>query len=217
MDRGGEPVANWTDYATFFAGLLSIVNPIGSIPIFLNLTMDETREERKHTGLVTSISVFLVLLISLVAGEAILSFFGITVSSFRVGGGILILLMAISMMQARMSPVKHTEEEAQDAAERDSVAVVPLGIPLLAGPGAISTVIVFAHRGSSLWHYSLLALVIFGVACLAWICLRLAPLISNTLGSTGMNIVTRIMGLIMAAISVEFITGGLKQIFPILG
>ncbi len=210
-------MAHWADYATFFAGLFSIINPIGSIPIFLDLTTNESQGERQRVGLVTAFSVLVILLIALMAGKAILSFFGITVPSFRVGGGILILLMAISMMQARMSPVKHTEEEAQDAAEKNSIAVVPLGIPVLAGPGAISTVIVFAHRGSSLWHYLLLAVEIFGLACLVWICFRLAPYISSALGKTGMNIITRIMGLIMAAISVEFITGGLKQIFPILG
>ena len=216
MEVAWHPVAHWADYVTFLVGLLSIVNPIGSTPIFLNLTMNQSPDERNRTGLVTALSVGIILVVSLVAGEAVLSFFGITVSSFRVGGGIILLLMAISMMHAHMSPVKHTEEEAQDATEKNSVAVVPLGIPLLAGPGAISTVIVFAHRGSSLSHYLLLALEIFGIACIVWICLRLAALISAALGKTGMNIITRIMGLIMAAISVEFITDGLKQIFPVL-
>lgn len=143
-----------------------------------------------------------------------LGFFGITLSSFRVGGGILILLMSISMMNARMSPVKQTEEEAQDAAEKNSVAVVPLGIPLLAGPGAISTVIVYAHLDSSPMHYLLLAAEILGIAGAVWLSFRLAPFIASRLGKTGINVVTRIMGLIMAAIGVEFIANDLKQIFP---
>ena len=204
----------WVEYAKFFAGLLSIVNPIGSIPVFINLTANQSPSQRHQTGLLAALSVVLVLGVVLVAGQPLLAFFGITVSSFRVGGGILILLMSISMMNAKLSPVKQTEEEAQDAAEKDSVAVVPLGIPLLAGPGAISTVIVYAHSASSLSHYVFLAVEILGVAGAVWLCFRLAPFIASRLGRTGINVVTRIMGLIMAAIGIEFIANGLKQIFP---
>jgi len=110
-------MVEWVEYAKFFAELLSIVNPIGSIPVFINLTANQAPAERNRTGLLAFLSVVLVLGIVLVAGEALLRFFGITVSSFRVGGGILILLMAISMMNAKLSPVKQTEEEARDADE----------------------------------------------------------------------------------------------------
>ncbi len=209
-------MVEWSEYAKFFVGLLSIVNPVGSIPIFIDLTKNQTSSERKHTGLVAALSVMVVLAVVLAAGESVLSFFGITVSSFRIGGGILILLMSLSMMHAHLSSVRQTEEEAQDAAEKGSVAVVPLGIPLLAGPGAISTIIIYAHSGSSLMHYLLLGVEILLVAGIVWISFSLAPFIASSLGKTGMNIVTRIMGLIMAAISIEFITSGLKQIFPML-
>lgn len=209
-------MVEWVEYAKFFAGLLSIVNPVGSIPIFINLTTNQSPAERHRTGFLAAVSVVLVLGVVLVVGEPLLRFFGITISSFRVGGGILILLMSISMMNARLSAVKQTEEEAQDAAEKDSVAVVPLGIPLLAGPGAISTVIVYAHYEFSLMHYLFLGAVIGGVAGVVWISFRLAPLIASTLGRTGINVVTRIMGLIMAAIGIEFIANGLKQLFPAL-
>ncbi len=204
----------WVEYAKFFAGLLSIVNPVGSIPIFINLTANQSPVERQRTGFLASVSVLLVLGVVLVVGETLLRFFGITIASFRVGGGILILLMSVSMMNARLSGVKQTEEEAQDAAAKDSIAVVPLGIPLLAGPGAISTVIVYAHYESSLMHYLFLGAEILGVAGAVWICFRLAPLIASKLGKTGINVVTRIMGLIMAAIGIEFIANGLKQLFP---
>ncbi len=207
-------MVEWVEYAKFFAGLLSIVNPIGSIPIFVNLTANQSPAERHRTGLLAAVSVAMVLGVVLVTGEALLHFFGITVSSFRVGGGILILLMSISMMNARMSPVKQTEEEAQDAAEKHSVAVVPLGIPLLAGPGAISTVIVYAHSDPSLTHHLLLGAEILGVAGAVWVSFRLAPFIASKLGRTGINVVTRIMGLIMAAIGIEFIANGLKELLP---
>jgi multiple antibiotic resistance protein len=205
---------DWGEYAKFLAALLSIVNPIGSIPIFINLTAHQSTTDRNRNGFKAALSVALVLGIVLLTGETLLGFFGITIPSFRVGGGILILLMAISMLHARLSPAKQTEEEAQDAAEKDSVAVVPLGIPLLAGPGAISTVIVYAHYDPSLGHYLILAGGILTVAVAVWISFRLAPLIARALGKTGINIVTRIMGLIMAAIGIEFIANGLKQIFP---
>jgi multiple antibiotic resistance protein len=204
----------WTEYAKFFVGLLSIVNPIGSIPIFINLTENQSNPERYRTGVQAALSVAMVLGAVLMGGEAVLRFFGITIPSFRVGGGILILLMSISMMNARLSQIKQTEEEAEAAAEKDSVAVVPLGIPLLAGPGAISTVIVYAHYDSSLIHYLILGSGILTVAGVVWISFRLAPHIASALGKTGINIITRIMGLIMSAIGIEFIASGLKQLFP---
>jgi multiple antibiotic resistance protein len=207
-------MVEWTEYIKFFAGLLSIVNPIGSIPIFINLTANQSEVDRRRTGSVAALTVVFVLGAALGTGEALLRFFGITISSFRVGGGLLILLMSISMMQARLSPVKQTEEEAQDAAERNSVAVVPLGVPLLAGPGAISTVIVYAHSESSFAHYPIIAAEICLVGLASWISFRLAPMIASALGKTGINAVTRIMGLVMAAIGVEFIAIGLRHLLP---
>lgn len=206
----------WTEYAKFFAGLVGIVNPIGAVPIFINLTVNESPEERRRTARAAAIVVALVLLVALLTGEAVLRFFGITIASFRVGGGILILLMAMSMLHARVSPTTHTREEAEDAAERTSKAVVPLGMPLLAGPGAISTVILYAQRHASPRHYLILALEILMVAGAVWGGLRAAPFLAKMLSKTGINVVTRIMGLIMAAIGVEFIANGLKQLFPVL-
>lgn len=210
-------MGTWSEYAKFFAGLLAIVNPIGSIPIFINLTNDLGDAERLQVGRTAAIAAGVVLLITLLSGEAFLRFFGISIASFRVGGGILILLMSVSMMHARTSPVKHTEEEALDSAEKETVAVVPLAIPLLAGPGAISTVILYAQRHDSGAHYFMLSVIIVLVSALTWASYRAAPFLAKTLGRTGINIVTRIMGLIMAAIGVEFIANGLKQLFPILG
>ncbi|MGQ9499371.1 MAG: YchE family NAAT transporter [Dissulfurimicrobium sp.] len=204
----------WFEYMKFFAALLSIVNPVGAIPIFINITNTQTSDDRHKTALIASLTIVMVLFVSLVAGEAILHFFGISISSFRVGGGILILLMAISMMHAHISPARHTEEEAKDVADKDSVAIVPLGIPLLAGPGAISTVILYANRSNSILHYLILLAIILIVAGITWLCLRSAFLLADLLGKTGINIFTRIMGLIMAAIGVEFITNGLKQLLP---
>lgn len=206
----------WNEYLKFFAALVAIVNPIGVVPIFVNLTVEQSERARHRTALTAAFSVAVILLLVLFSGELILRFFGITVGSFKVGGGILILLMAISMLHGAVSRVKQTEEEVHDSADRDTVAVVPLGTPLLAGPGAVSTVILYAQRDSTVFHYGVLFAEIVLLAGLTWIILRLAPGLAKMLGKTGINVVTRIMGLIMTAVGVEFIANGLKQLFPVL-
>ncbi len=210
------PTGTSTEYLKSLAALLSIVNPVGAIPVFIKLTDSQTRVERDRTSLRSAVTTGLVLLVSLALGEAVLAFFGITIASFRVGGGILIMMVAISMLNAQTSQTKHTEEEVRDSMERDTVAVIPLGIPLLAGPGAISTIILNAQRYSSLTHYLILCAEILLVALSVWLSLRSASVISGLLGRTGINIVTRIMGLIMTAVGVEFIAAGMKELFPIL-
>lgn len=206
-----------SEYLKFFAALLAIVNPVGAIPIFINMTADQDKGVRNKNGFMASISMGIIFIVVLFSGDAILRFFGISVGSFQVGGGILILLMAIAMLHARMSRVKQTKEEELDSAERDSVAVVPLGTPLLAGPGAVSTVILYAQRYTSFTHYLYLLGVIVLMVCLTFLLFRMAPAIARLLGKTGINVVTRLMGLIMAAVGVEFIANGLKQLFPVLG
>lgn len=205
-----------SEYTKLFAALIAIVNPIGAIPIFVNLTREQSATEKANTAKVASISVLILLIVIMVTGDLFLKTFGITIASFRIAGGLLILLMALSMMHAHMSDVRQTTDEAKEATKKDSVAVVPLGIPLLAGPGAITTIIIYLYRGTGWLHYLCMAGVIFTVVIIVYLALRCAPLLAKFLGHTGINIVTRIMGLIMAAIGIEFIVNGLKQVFPIL-
>ncbi|MGD9947212.1 MAG: YchE family NAAT transporter [Desulfobulbus sp.] len=209
-------IGTFNEYFKFFVALVAVVNPVGAVPVFINLTANQEIKERNTTGNVAALSVGIILLAVLFTGEAILRFFGISVGSFRVGGGILVLLMAISMLNAKMSNIRQTKEEELDSAVRESVAVVPLATPLLAGPGAISTVILHAQRHDSSLHYLYLSLAIMALAGVTALLMRLAPHISQWLGKTGINIVTRLMGLVMAAMGVEFIAHGLKQLFPIL-
>ncbi len=210
-------MGSWSEYIKFFIVLFSIVDAIGATPVFINLTKNLDRQKSRRSAQIAALTLFVVLIVTLILGETILNFFGISIASFRVGGGILLLLMAIAMMHAKMSSVKHTQEEAHDKEDSDTVAVVPVGLPLLAGPGAISTVIVYADRYQSLFHYCILGVSILMVSILTWLILRGSFYISGILGKTGINIVTRIMGLIIAAIAVEFIANGLKQLFPLLG
>jgi multiple antibiotic resistance protein len=180
------------------------------------MTAEMKPQERYKIAHITVISVAAILLISLLFGEAILNFFGISINSFRVGGGILILLMAISMMHAKGEKPTKTKDEEYDPEQNDSIAVVPLAMPLLAGPGAISAVIIEAHRHESAVHYGYLAVSILALAVIIWAILRLTPWISKHIDQLGINIITRIMGLLLAAIAIEFIANGLKGLFPSL-
>ncbi len=204
---------NWSQYAVIITGLFAILNPIGAIPVFLDLTTDQDESERKRTAMTTSIAVALILMLSAWLGDSILSFFGISIDAFRVGGGILILLMAVDMMHARPSRAKRTDEEHEEAQDKDSVAIVPLAIPLLAGPGAISTVILDAHTLGGVTERIVLTLIIVGMAGTVWLALYLATPISAWLGKTGKNILVRLMGLILMAIAVEFIVTGTKAMW----
>jgi multiple antibiotic resistance protein len=205
-------------YFKFFIGMIAIVNPVGAVPIFLNACYEQSEKERKGTINTASLTVLVVLVVSLVSGDIVLRIFGISMASFRVAGGMLILFMSLSMLQAKVSPAKQTREEAEilESRERENVAVVPLGIPLMAGPGAISTVVLFVQKHSTISHYIVLLFIILCVAVISWMVLRLAPLIARKLGQTGINIVTRIMGILMAAIGVEIMANGFKMLFPFL-
>lgn len=207
---------DYTEYVKILVALLAVINPVGAIPIFITLTPGEDREARQKIAKTSSLSATLILLVALFAGEWMLAFFGISVSSFRVGGGILILLMAVSMLHAQLSPTVQNKEEAEESDRKQDIAIVPFATPLLAGPGAMSTVVLEAHKASGVGHYASISLAIILVGACIWTALHLAPWISQRLGKTGINIFTRIMGLILAAIAVEFIANGLKGLFPTL-
>lgn len=143
-------------YAKSIIGMLAIANPLGAIPIFLSMTNDRSSLEKNQIARVTALSVAIILIVSIWAASAVLAFFGISIASFKTGGGLLILLMVISMLRARQSHTRQTPGEADEASEKDTIAVVPLAIPIIAGPGAISLVIVDAHKAENLTNWSIL-------------------------------------------------------------
>ncbi|MEW6119762.1 MAG: NAAT family transporter [Pseudomonadota bacterium] len=195
--------------------LFAIVDPVGVIPIFLLATQGYTHAQSRHAARLAAITVFGVLALFTFAGQFILDFLGIRLAAFSVAGGLLLLLLALSMVQAHVSPQRQTEDEALEAEERDAVGVVPLGVPLLAGPGAITHMIVAAGAvpGQPLQQLALLIPVAL-VALSVWLAFSAAPSIAHRLGKTGIHVVTRLMGLIIAAISIEMIASGLGQLFP---
>jgi multiple antibiotic resistance protein len=204
----------WTVYIKIFTALLAIVNPLGVIPIFVSLTRSSTEQERRHIARTTSITVAVVLVGAALIGKSLLNFFGVSIDSFKVGGGILLLLMSIAMMQARHAESRQTPEEAEEAEEKESIAVVPIAMPLLAGPGAISTVVIYTQASFQPLNLGVIIISSLLVAFLTWAVLMVAIPLSKVMSKTAINISTRLMGLLLAAIAVEFISGGLGQLLP---
>ncbi|HQU14862.1 MAG: amino acid transporter [Chromatiales bacterium 21-64-14] len=205
---------DWTYTARSLVALIAILNPVGAVPVFMSVTASQSAAERTRTARVVAQSVAVVLLISAFFGEPILAFFSISMAAFRVGAGLLILLMAIAMLHARAFGVRQTPEELEEGVQKEAVAVVPLGIPLLAGPGAISTVILHAQRAHGALELGLLSGVILLTALLTYVVLRLADPVARRMGVAGINIATRVSGLLLAAIAVEILAAGLLQLFP---
>jgi multiple antibiotic resistance protein len=207
---------HWTEYTRFFTALFVILNPFAAVPIFLVLTKAYTTAEQRRIAKIAAITVLMVLVAASLTGETLLHGMGTSLASFRVGGGIVLLLMSLAMLSGQTSAVRTTPEEEAEAEDRQSVAVVPLAIPLLAGPGSISSVIIEMHR-SALEYHSLLVIMSIVLACFfLWLVLRTAATIGKVLGRIGLNIINRLFGLMLAAIAVEIMANGLKQLFPAL-
>ena len=206
-----------SEYIKVVVALFVIVDPVGNAPIFLGLTEGQTAREKNRTAWTASAVTVVALVGSALAGSQILYFFGIRIPSFQVAGGLLLLLTAISMLQAKMSATRQSAQEADEAGARESVAVVPLAIPLCAGPGAIATAVLYGHQMTGAFNAAFLiaACVVVGVS------LYLSFLLSGWLGRhisrTGLNVMTRLAGIILAALGVEFIAKGMIQLLPGLG
>lgn len=196
---------------------VAILNPIGAVPLYLGIVSQQDAATARRVTRNATLTVFVVLALFAALGHIILRFFGITLPAFRVGGGILLLIMSVALLQGRMGRAKHAPEEASDLAERESVAIVPLGIPILAGPGSITTSILLAQQARTLPTILALALSIGIATALVWIVFRLAQRLQRVLRQTEIGVVNRVMGLILAAIAVQFMADGLKALFPALG
>ena len=202
--------------------LLVLINPFSALSIYLDLTQDHSTKEKRRIARTAALAVFIVIVVYALSGGILLKVLGISVGSFQVGGGILVLLIAISLMNGNDNPAKpkidpNSEEHhhAQQVRRNEkAIAVVPIAIPITIGPGGISTVIIYSSAAK---NYSDIALIIisgFLVSLICYLILIVAGRISKRLGTTGLTILNRIMGMMLAAISVEIIVAGLKSIFP---
>lgn len=208
------------DYIQVVIGIMAIFSPFAAIPIFVSLTQGNTLEEKAQAAKTAAFSAGIAGLVSVWIGQYILLFFGISLASFQIAGGILLLLMAINMLNAKVPEAKNTKEELKEAQRKSNnmkeIAVVPLAIPLIAGPGAISTIIIFSQKHAGFFHLVMMTGIIVLIGLYIWFALRMSTVISKKLGVTGINIISRVMGLILASISIEFITSGLLVVFPAL-
>ena len=207
-------MVDWSEYVKALVAILVIIEPIGIIQVFLALTSGRSPRERNRVARVAATAMAIVLIVAALAGDDLLRVFGIGIPSFRVGAGIILLLMAVAMLQARLGATRQAPEEAQEAGAKDAVATVPIAVPLLAGPGAISTIIVYGNQPALGPHGLGLCGIIVVCALVVWIALRAATPIARLLGTTGINIAIRVMRLILAAIAVELMADGLRVLFP---
>lgn len=212
-------MAAWSEYSRFVIALFSILTPFAAIPIFLDLTRDMQPAGRAKVLRAAVATVFTVLVGAALGGDLLLRLLGTSLDSFRVGGGIVLLLMALSMLSAQVSGVQRTQEEADEAGNRAAIGVVPLGLPLLAGPGSISAVVIEMQRaggvGFSVWVHGALVILCIAVVCaIVWVGLALAEPMGRRLGRTGLNVLNRLFGLLLAAIAIETFAAGLRGLLP---
>jgi len=200
--------------------LLAVVNPLAIVPFFIHYTEGFSPQQRRETVITAAFTAFLVISMSALLGLQVLEFFGISLASFQVGGGMLLLTSSLNMLNARPAEAKSATQDLEQGAEKAamgaSIAVVPLTIPLLTGPATISTVVIYAERAQTVWQMA--ALVGYGVviALATAVAFALAEPIARVLGKTGISVMTRLMGLILAALAVEVMALGLLKLFPAL-
>ena len=201
------------EYLRFIATLTAVLDPFLAVPIFLSVTAERDRQARKRLAGAVTLTVFAVLAGAALSGEALLKFLGASLPAFQVGGGLVLLLMALAMLNAQAGGMRQSHAEVEELESGSLSGVVPLAVPLLAGPGAISTTIIAAQAGG-LVHISALMLCIALVCAILWCVLRVADGVGERMGTTGLNIATRLLGLLLAAIAIETMADGLKELFP---
>lgn len=195
--------------------LFFVVDPPATAPIFISMTANDSREHKRRTAFRASVATFVALTVFACIGGLIFSLLGISLGAFRIAGGILLFLLAVDMLKAEPSRQRTSPEEEREGKEKIDVSVFPLAVPMLAGPGAISTVMVLMARAKHVWHYAAIfaAIAITAIGC--YFTLRGALAIEKRLGQTGINVLQRVMGLILAATAVQFTLEGLQAVLPV--
>lgn len=194
-------------------GLLSMMNPLGNVGIFASMTDDKTSGEARRTAWTCALAVAITLLVVAWSGDLLLEFFGVSVDAFRAAGGVIVLLIGLHMLFNK-SDHSHSPKELADAESRESVAVVPLAIPIVAGPGTITTVLVASQTHGTVLGKVEISVVVLALAALCGLCFSFASPIARRLGKSGMGVFTRIMGMILAAIAMGMLADGLKGMLP---
>lgn len=205
-----------TETTKFIVAMIIMMNPLGSLSIFLDLTHKSTITEQQKIALNASFAIIIIMLLTVWTGRDLLNLLGITIPAFRVAGGLILLLMGLSMLQSQESPVSHTAEDDIAARKRHSIAIVPMALPVIVGPGSISTLIIatgdFPQFMNKLWISLVCLLLTIGMGVM----LYFATPITKIVGTSIIKVVTRIMGMIIMAIAVGMLANGLMGLFPAL-
>ncbi len=203
-----------SEFLTFAAALFAIMNPFGNVAIFLSVTAGRSPAERGKIATTTAAAVLVTLLVAALLGQQILALFGISVGAFRIAGGIIILILALSMLHAQPSGVHHSPQEEDAGKAKDNPAFFPLAIPVIAGPGSMATVILYAQHAQGLLGAATIGAVIVLISGVLLLALHVADRMASFLGTTGLNVLTRLMGMLLAASAIEMVAGGLTDLFP---
>ena len=199
-----------------FSSLFTLLNPIGIVPIILSLTESHSIQEYNKIIRKSTLFACLILFVFALMGKLIFSFYGITVYAFKIAGGILFLRIGINMVEVTMSRTKSTPKESEEAANNEDIALSPIGIPLIAGPGAITSVMILSAQATTFTHKLIFYINIILTLFITFILLKVAKKLTKKLGTTGLRVIERIMGMILMVVAIQFIIDGLDEIFNIL-
>lgn len=197
-----------------FAALFSVINPLGAVPIFVGLTQDDTKEERSRISFWAAVNVFIILIISFFVGQYVLAFFGISIDALRIAGGLIIVSSGFSLLTGKFSKKRGVNKEVKnDAQKRNDIALTPLAIPMLAGPGSISLLIaMYQDYNKSIEQQVIACVAIIAVAFVIFLTMRSAHYLSRILGASGIVAISRIIGFIVIAIGVQYISSSIVNI-----
>lgn len=204
----------WTYFFISITTLITIVNPVGALGAYLAMTVHDSAEKKKSIAFRAALVSAGVLCFCALTGTFIFKFYGVTLPAVKVAGGILLFFIAFDMINARSSRMKTTDEEQLESVEKDDVAIFPLAIPLLSGPGAIVSVFMLADKSQHFYEHIVLIFSILITSLFSYVTLKMAPRIMGILGKIGMNILNRLMGLMLASIAIQFVVDGLKEALP---
>ncbi|MAO66563.1 MAG: stress protection protein MarC [Balneola sp.] len=202
-------------FAASFSSLFSVVNPFAAMPVYISMMEGHTDEEKTRTARKASTYMFFVLITFLLIGTYILSFFGISLPGIQIAGGLVIVRAGFSMLSPDNGGRKLTRKDQQAAMEKEDVSFSPLAMPLLSGPGSIAVVIGFGSEAQGFTDYIVNGVAVFAAALSAYLILRVAPKLVKYIGSSGMSVITRMMGFIVLAIGVQFVINGISKFYGI--
>lgn len=210
-----------TEIIKIILAFMVLINPFSALTLFLDLTRGYSMANRRKVARISAITTFVTISFFTVAGEALLKILGISIGSFQMAGGILVFLIAINMMNGEGNPVKPDQENfdvdhVTEVPPSTAAAVVPLAIPMMIGPGGISTVIIYSSQISGIWRVTAVIIAGLLISIFCYLSLMMAGRISRFLGDTGLNIMSRIMGMLLAAVAIEIVVSGIRTIFPAL-